>query len=88
MQNTERFLTLLKYLHSNENAVYKLIFDESEILAYYDTDFESDNGLDEDEDGYEEYQCIAFKKVNDGTLFEVNYHNLPTEVIRGKIQII
>lgn len=51
------------------------------VEALYDTDFESDNGLDEDEDGYEEFQCILFKRISDGSLFEVNYHKIPVKVI-------
>lgn len=88
MLSAERFIKLLRYLHNNENAVYKLVFESNEILAYYDTDYESDNGLDEDEEGYEEYQCIVFKKVNDGTLFEITYHNLPLRILCDKEFII
>ena len=67
---------ILKY---SDNAVLKVVFD---------TSYESDNGLDLDEKGYEEYWAIAFElkeivkegksvpcKV--GELFEVNYKNFP-----------
>ena len=79
---------MLTYLHEHENAVYALSFAGEKILTYYDTDFESDNGLDEDEQGYEEYHCIVFKKVSDGTLFEVTYHNFPEAVYDGHNRIV
>ena len=79
---------MLTYLHEHENAVYALSLAGEKILAYYDTDFESDNGLDEDEQGYEEYHCIVFKKVSDGALFEITYHSLPEMVCDGNIRIV
>ena len=84
-----KFLTLLTYLHCHPHSVYTMSMkSEAPILAYYDTDYESDNGLDEDEKGFEEFQCIVFKKVSDGTLFEVNYHNLPEQITSGGKNII
>ncbi|MCF0229739.1 MAG: hypothetical protein HUJ76_08640 [Parasporobacterium sp.] len=78
--NMDRFDTLLRFTHSHSNGKYTL-FDNmgKSVEAVYDTDYESDNGLDEDEEGYEEYQCIAFKCISDGSLFEVNYHQIPVK---------
>ena len=78
--NLQRFETLLKYTHSHSNGKY-VLYDNSgkSVEAVYDTDYESDNGLEEDEEGYEEYQCIAFKRISDGTLFEVHYHQIPVK---------
>ena len=80
--NKQRFETLLEHVHNNENGKYQL-YDNNDrfVIAVYDTDYESDNGLDEDEEGYEEYQCIAFKRVDNGELFEVDYHRIPVRVI-------
>ena len=79
--NQERIRILLTYTHNHENGVYRLYDNQNNYVdAYYDTDFESDNGLDEDEDGYEEYQSIVFRRVSDNTLFEVNYHIIPIRV--------
>lgn len=80
--NIERFQILLKHTHTHANGKYTL-FDNNgnSAEAVYDTDYESDNGLEEDEEGYEEYQCIAFKRISDGTLFEVNYHQIPIKAI-------
>ena len=80
--NLERFQTLLEFTHSHINGKYTLYDHEGRsVEAVYDTDYESDNGLDEDEEGYEEYQCIAFKRISDGTLFEVNYHQIPIKAV-------
>lgn len=84
----KRFETLLIYCHGHENAVYRLHTGDKIVLAYYDTDYESDNGLDEEDAAYEEYQCIAFRNVNTGRLFEISYHNLPDEILAGQDRII
>lgn len=78
--NQERFETLLVFVHSYVNGKYKLYDKEGKFVeAVYDTDYESDNGLDEDKDGYEEYQCIVFKRIDNGRLFEINYHKIPVK---------
>lgn len=80
--NMERFNTLLSSVHENENALYVLYDNNNQCVeAVYETDYESDNGLEEGEEGYEEYQCIVFKQISDGSLFEVNYHEIPVKVI-------
>ena len=80
--NLERFETLLQFTHSHINGKYTLYDNEGKsVEAVYDTDYESDNGLDEDEEGYEEYHCIAFKRISDGGLFEVNYHQIPIRAV-------
>lgn len=69
-RNMERFETLLKFTHSHFNGKYTLYDNEGKsVEAVYDTDYESDNGLDEDEEGYEDYHCIAFKRISDGIIF-------------------
>lgn len=80
--NKARFETLLKFTHSHANGKYTL-FDNTgkSIEVVYDTDYESDNGLEEDEEGFEEYQCIAFKRISDGYMFEVDYHKIPVKAI-------
>ena len=80
--NNERFLMLLKCTHSHSNSKYLLYDKEGKYMeATYDTDFESDNGLEENEAGYEEYHCILFRRVSDGKLVEVNYRQIPVKVI-------
>ena len=80
--NLKRFEKLLLFVHSHEKGKY-LLYDNTgqSVEAVYDTDYESDNGLDENEEGYEEYQCIVFKRTSDEELFEVNYHKAPVKVM-------
>jgi len=85
---TPTLRTLIEFIECNPNKVYKLIYKDTSFLAYYDTEYDSDNGLEEDDPQYEEYYCVLFKKVNDGTLFEVNYHNIPTTVMCGDTHVI
>ena len=79
--NKKRFNLLLTFTHQHPNSKY-ILYDnlERSVEAVYDTDYESDNGLDEDEDSYEEFQCIVFQRIDDGSLFEVNYHQIPIKV--------
>lgn len=83
-----RFKDLLWYLHEHDKALFRIEKGNDVINAYYDTDYESDNGLEMDEEGYEEYNSIVFRKVSDGSLFEYNYHDLPDAVYEGKTRII
>lgn len=81
-KNKERFDILLHYVHTYKNSKYVLYDNNGKFVeVVYDTDYESDNGLDEDEEGYEEYQCIAFKRIDNGNLLEVNYQQIPIKVI-------
>ena len=72
----------MKYVHLHSAGAYCLFDNKGKCVeALYDTDYESDNGMDEDEEGYEEFQCILFKRISDGCLFEVNYHKITVRVI-------
>lgn len=50
--------------------------------------YETDNGLEDDEDGYEEYNDIAFLNVKTDELFEINYLNLPNSIVCGDVKIL
>ena len=50
--------------------------------------YETDNGLEDDEDGYEEYNAIAFLNTSTNELFEINYLNLPKTIICDDIKIL
>ncbi len=82
MDDQERFSRLMAYAHAFANGKYTLYDKEGKRTeAVYYTDYESDNGLAKDEEGYEEYSCIAFKRISDGTLLEINYHRIPAKVV-------
>lgn len=88
------FSTLLRFINKkyDENAVFdlefKLIYDNETITAKYDTMYETDNGLEDYEDGYEEYNAIAFLNLETNELFEVNYLNLPNSIICNDVKIL
>lgn len=80
--NKRRFAMLLEYTHSHPQGVYFLYdYELKYIEATYDTDYESDNGLEDDEEGFEEFHSIIFKRLVDSTLFEVNYHKIHVKAV-------
>ena len=50
--------------------------------------YESDNGLEDEEEGYEEYNAIAFLNIATDELFEINYLNLPKSIVCGDIEVL
>lgn len=85
----DRFNKLLTYIHEHENDTYTFFdFTGNSITVTYDTDYESNNGLDETDPNYEEYQSIVLKATEENTLFEINYHTLPLKVLCNGKEII
>ena len=75
------FETLLLSAHANPNAIYTFVdCSGASVKALYDTDYETDNGLELDDPEYEEYIGIAFKNISTGNLFEICYKNTPQTV--------
>ena len=79
-----------KTIEEHESSKWLFVLDDDSILEVgLDGEYESDNGLDEDEEGYEEYFALLFvvlavirdnsnlHKVDE--LIEINYHNIPKE---------
>ena len=86
---SETFDFLYNYVHEHNEGVYQITFqDGTEISAEYNTDYETDNGIDIEDIDYEEYVAIVFKNTIDDILFEVNCFNFPTKVIHNGKQII
>ena len=86
---TETFDFLYNFIHEHIGGVYQIIFQgDLEISAEYDTDYETDNGIDIDDADYEEYIAIVFKNIIGGTLFEVSCFNFPIKVSYNGEKII
>ena len=88
------FTKLLRFINEkyDENIVFdlefKFIYETKTITAKYDTMYETDNCLEDDEEGYEEYNAIAFLNVATDELFEINYLNLPKSIVCGDIKVL
>lgn len=82
------FEKLLCYTHSAPNGTYEF-FDitGSSIKASYDTDYETDNGLEPDDENYEEFYGIAFKSLKSGNMFEITYKNMPIKALCDGVTI-
>ena len=88
------FSTLIHFINERYDASvifgleFKFIYENETVIAKYDTMYETDNGLEDDEDGYEEYNAIAFLNTSTNELFEINYLNLPKTIICDDIKIL
>ena len=78
-QESSEFKNLCFYVFNHENAEY-IIKDSSgeTIIALFETAYEDDNGFDENNPQYEYFTNLVFKNKHTDTLFEFNYHGLPT----------
>ena len=66
---TKKFDFLYNFIHEHSEGTYRITFkDGTEISAEYDTDYETDNGVDIDDSSYEEYIAIIFQNTIDKTL--------------------
>ena len=82
------FSELYRYVLSHRDKKYTFMYNNSKIIASFDCMYESDNGLEEDEDGYDEYHAIGFVNLETDELFEVNYSNMPLSVICESDKVI
>ena len=76
------FDKLYKYVHEHMSEIYNLYFDEvTDQKAVFETDYETDNGLDFSDKRYEEYCEMLFKPSDGKGYITINYHTLPYKVI-------
>jgi len=78
-------------ISDNANQIYVLTYSDGDIIeAQVDTCYETDNGLEDDDPNYEEYHACAMKivkiiedkskKLKEGNLIEIDYHNYPQQI--------
>ena len=79
----------LKYINENEESNYVFTYENGTelLVSLHLYEYESDNGLDINEDGYEEYWEMAFEIIevikddknnySVGDKILVNYHTIP-----------
>lgn len=87
--NKEKYVEILyKYVMKHKKDVFEFFFNENEskVLALYADAYETDNCLEPDEVGYEEYFEMLFKPLNLETdkYLIVNYKNLPNKVLYNR----
>ena len=72
---------LYRFLHRHPNEVIEVEFEnESKYQAVMDTSYDTDNGLEMDEEGYEEFYAILLRRQEDKELIELTYHHFPKRI--------
>lgn len=91
------FLKVYKVLSNYTDKIVVKTHEKDVILGEIDTWYETDNGLSEDDELYEEYNACAVKIHNiisnvsgilqEGNRYEFSYKNMPyrVETVDGKI---
>lgn len=95
--NEEKEIMENLFLSINErkDEIYFLTFFNGSIVeAKVDTCYETDNGLDDNDINFEEYNACAMRIIkviidndkifSNGQLIEINYHNYPQEIKNSK----
>lgn len=79
---------LYDYLNRNPKEELTLSFPGfPKYKAVLDTCYETDNGLEIDEDGYEEYAAILLRRIDTGELIELTYHDFPARLNAKGLEI-
>ncbi len=82
-------------INNNSSQIYSLTYSNGDVIeVQVDTCYETDNGLEEDDQNYEEYHACAVKIVKivvdksknfkEGNLIEINYHTYPQQIKDSK----
>ena len=77
-----------KFIESHQDKKFRFVYDNGiELIVEFFAEYESENGLEINEEGYEEYWEMAFKileiikddkNTNEvGKYILVNYHSIP-----------
>ena len=69
---------LYRFLKNNPNAILQVEFDGQAVFqAIKDTSYETDNGLEPDEEGYEEFYAILLQRTDNNEAVELTYKHFP-----------
>ena len=71
---------LYGFLKANPNAILDVEFASESFKAIKDGCYETDNGLEMDEEGYEEYNAILLQRVDNGKYVELTYRHFPRRI--------
>ena len=73
--------TLYRFLKNNPNAILQVEYEGQPMFqAVKDTSYETDNGLEVDEEGYEEYYAILLRRTDNKELVELTYKHFPLRI--------
>ncbi|MBQ6472322.1 MAG: hypothetical protein IJJ33_10085 [Victivallales bacterium] len=79
--------TLYMFLHQHPHAILSVeMGGEESFTAVMDTAYDTDNGLEMDEEGYEEFSAIVLERQDNGEFVELTYHHFPKVIqVEGKV---
>ena len=85
---------LYDYLKANPKAILEVEFPSEPVFqAVNDGAYETDNGLDIDEEGYEEYNAILLQRLDNKEYVELSYLHFPLRItcngvfVAGTVQV-
>ncbi len=80
----KNFALLYDFVYRNPQCSLNVVMENGDVFqAEYDTDYETDNGLEMDEKGYEEYHAILLRRLDTGEYVEITYKNFPCRITSG-----
>ena len=94
-KDREAMQPLFRLIHSHPASSFQITMkDDTQILCTYDTMYETENELEDDDPNYEEFCACLFKiekilycrpeckeKYAGKLYLEVTYHNFPSKII-------
>ncbi|MBQ6470343.1 MAG: hypothetical protein IJJ33_00030 [Victivallales bacterium] len=77
----ETFGKLYAFTSTNPDAILTITMNNGVVFnAVADTDYETDNGLEMSDPGYEEFHAMLLRRIDTGELLEITYHNFPRRI--------
>ena len=72
--------TLYLFLHQHPHTILSVKMEAESFTAVMDSAYDTDNGLELDEEGYEEFSAILLERQDNGALVELTYHHFPQTI--------